>query len=100
MKLDTVYKQEVMVPHWVRGEKEYASIQSTKMGFAEVPVTALGMSIGTKKAGVLANVVEILDFEQLAEMGRAKIEGKIVFYNRWMPLAVQLASRHLRDILF
>ena len=84
MQLDSVYKQEVMVPHWVRGEKEYASIQSSKMGFAEVPVTALGMSIGTKSAGVLANVVEVLDFEQLAEMGRAKIEGKIVFYNRSM----------------
>ena len=88
MALDTVFKQEVNVPHWVRGENEKASIQSSKFGFKEVPVTALGMSVGTGKAGISAKVVEVYDFAQLAELGRAKIEGKIVFFNRAMDPAV------------
>jgi carboxypeptidase Q len=28
--LDRVYLQEVMVPHWVRGEKEFATILNSK----------------------------------------------------------------------
>lgn len=81
MNLDAVYKQEVQVPHWVRGEAEKARISSQKMGDKEVSVTALGTSIGTGKEGLLASVVELSNFDDLEKLGKENIEGKIVFFN-------------------
>ncbi len=84
MKLDRVEKQPVQVPHWVRGEKEEASIQSVKYGFRKVPVTALGMSVGTGENGLSAKVMEVQNFDELEKLGVQNIKGKIVFYNRPM----------------
>jgi hypothetical protein len=84
MDLDTVFKQAVSVPHWVRGEAEKASVQSAKYGFKEVPVTALGMSVGTGVDGITAQLVEVHDFDELAQLGEEGIKGKIVFFNRPM----------------
>ncbi len=84
MNLDRVEKQPVQVPHWERGEKEQGSIQSVKYGYQPVPVTALGMSVGTGTEGLTAEVVEVRNFEELRQLGKENIEGKIVFYNRPM----------------
>jgi len=81
--LDKVYLQELMVPKWVRGEKETAYIQDGKTK-TNVPVCALGMSIATSKKGLTANVIEVHGIKELAELGEDKIKGKIVFYNRPM----------------
>lgn len=81
--LDKVYLQELMVPKWVRGEKETAYIQDGKTK-TNVPVCALGMSVATPKKGLTANVVEVHGIKELAELGEDKIKGKIVFYNRPM----------------
>ncbi|MFM2134695.1 MAG: hypothetical protein RL021_95 [Bacteroidota bacterium] len=78
---DTVYLQEVWVPHWVRGEKEEARIIDSKGYSQSVPVCALGGSVATSKGGITANVVEVTDFKQLESLGEAGIRGKIVFYN-------------------
>jgi carboxypeptidase Q len=83
MGLDRVYLQEVLVPHWVRGEKEQARIKS-RAGSQEVPICALGGSIGTGKKGLRAQVVEVQTFEELRGLGREKVAGKIVFFNRPM----------------
>ncbi|GEO03483.1 peptidase M28 [Adhaeribacter aerolatus] len=80
---DRVYLQEVMVPHWVRGEKEKAQIQSTK-GRQMVPICALGGAVGTGKKGIKAQVVEVRSFEELRQLGRVKVQGKVVFFNRPM----------------
>lgn len=80
---DKVYLQEVMVPHWVRGEKETAYIQDGKTKI-KVPICALGGSIATSKNGVTAEVIEVHSFTELAALGTEKIKGKIVFYNRPM----------------
>ncbi len=79
--LDRVFLQEVMVPHWVRGKKEVGKMISSKLGTKEFPVCALGNSVGTGAEGLLAQVIEVSSFEQLKELGRGQIEGKIVFYN-------------------
>ena len=79
---DTVYLQPVMVPHWVRGEKEQLRLISSHAGTKDLSVTALGNSIGTGNAGISAQVIEVQNFEELAELGKGKIEGKIVFFNR------------------
>ncbi|WP_264563877.1 M28 family peptidase [Flavobacterium sp. N3904] len=80
---DKVYLQEVMVPKWVRGEKETAYIQDNKTKI-KVPICALGGSISTPKNGITAEVIEVHSFDELKTLGVDKIKGKIVFYNRPM----------------
>ncbi|MFH6989128.1 M20/M25/M40 family metallo-hydrolase [Flavobacterium collinsii] len=80
--LDKVYLQEVMVPHWVRGEKETAYILDNKTKTV-VPICALGGSVATAKTGLTAEIIEVKGIKELAELGD-KVKGKIVFYNRPM----------------
>ncbi|RDC65103.1 M20/M25/M40 family metallo-hydrolase [Adhaeribacter pallidiroseus] len=82
-KFDKVYLQEVMVPHWVRGAKEKASIQSSKSK-VEVPICALGGSVGTGKTALTAPIIEVKTLDELKALGRSKVQGKIVFFNRPM----------------
>ncbi|WP_026999569.1 M20/M25/M40 family metallo-hydrolase [Eisenibacter elegans] len=71
--LDRVYLQEVMVPHWVRGE---ASVEV--VGGPSFKTLALGNSVGTGGQPITAEVVEVKSFEELSV---EKVSGKIVFYN-------------------
>ncbi|MFN8154951.1 MAG: M20/M25/M40 family metallo-hydrolase [Bacteroidia bacterium] len=80
---DTVILQEVMVPHWVRGGKEEAWI-NTDGKKVSVNITALGGSIATPKGGLVAEVVEVRDWEEMEKMGKERISGKIVFMNHPM----------------
>ena len=80
--LDRVYLQEVMVPKWVRGEKETAYIQDNKTKI-NVPICALGGSVATSKNGLTAEVIEVHSIKELEALGD-KIKGKIVFFNRPM----------------
>ncbi len=80
---DSVYLQPVMVPHWVRGEKEIARIITTR-GEIPVAVTALGNSVGTGEKGIRARVVEVKSMEALDSLGEDKIKGKIVFFDQRM----------------
>lgn len=81
MGADTVYLQPCMVPHWVRGAKENAVLVNAGGQTMELNVCALGNSVGTGKAGIKAEVVEIRSFKQLDSLGEKGIKGKIVFYN-------------------
>ncbi|WP_300565692.1 M28 family peptidase [Flavobacterium sp.] len=80
---DKVYLQEVMVPKWVRGEKETAYILNNKKKII-VPICALGGSIATPGKGITAEVIEVHSMEELKSFGTEKIKGKIVFFNRPM----------------
>ena len=81
--LDKVYLQEVMVPKWVRGDKEigYLQVGKQKMTF---PICALGGSVATPKTGIKATVIEVKSLEELTALGEAKVKGKIIFFNRPM----------------
>ena len=81
---DKVWLQPVMVPKWVRGAPEYAHIESTPGKTISVPILALGGSISTPSIGIIANVVEVKNFNDLDKLGEEKVKGKIVFYNRPM----------------
>ena len=81
--LDRVYLQEIMVPKWVRGEKEVAYILDNKSKIS-IPVCALGGSVATPKNGLTAAVIEVHSIKEIAELGEDKIKGKIVFFNRPM----------------
>ncbi len=82
---DSVWLQPVMVPHWVRGQKEIGKIiGSNKKKPIEVNVCALGGSIGTGPKGIQAMVIEVKSLTELAGLGSKAIQGKIVFFNRPM----------------
>lgn len=78
---DTVWLQKVIVPHWVRGFEE-CRIFSSEMGEYDLSVSTLGLSTGTDLEGIKAEVIEVHDFNKLKDLGRNRIEGKIVFFNR------------------
>lgn len=78
---DTVWLQEVMVPRWVRGEKETARIIDSKNNPTEVPVLALGRSVATPAEGLIAPIIEVKSFDELQKLGKENIKGKIVFFN-------------------
>jgi len=78
--LDSVWLQPVMVPHWVRGEKEVATYTTNNIQ-KNVEICALGFSVATPQEGVLAEVLEVKSLEEAKALGN-KIKDKIVFFNR------------------
>lgn len=82
--LDKVWLQPVMVPKWVRGTPEFAYIETEPGKTINVNICALGGSVATPALGLKAKVIEVQGIEDLAKLGREKIEGKIVFFNRPM----------------
>ncbi len=82
--LDRVWLQPVMVPKWVRGTPEFAYIETAPGITSNVPICALGGSVATYGRGIKANVIEVHSIEELKTLGKEKISGKIVFFNRPM----------------
>ncbi len=82
--LDKVWLQPVMVPKWTRGFKEYAYIETANGEKTITEICALGGSVATPSLGIKAEVVEVKGLDELASLGKEKLEGKIVFYNRPM----------------
>jgi len=82
--LDSIWLQPVMVPKWVRGNFEYAYIESSPGNTINVNVCALGGSIPTPSSGINANVIEVKSFKELESLGKKNIKNKIVFFNRPM----------------
>ena len=78
---DTVYLQEVMVPHWERGELEEAYFYNGKKKI-NLSILGAGGTVSTPKEGITAEVVEVSSLDEVDELGRENVEGKIVFYNK------------------
>lgn len=85
-----VRNERVVVPHWVRGEERGRLVSHNDQ---RIVLTALGGSVATPAAGITADVVEVTSYDQLAELGRAKLQGKIVFYNLPMDMALVESGR-------
>src|SRR3954452_9021072 len=62
------------VPHWVRGAESARMIAPSDK---TLHMLGLGMSVGTPPGGITADVVSVATFEDLAKLGRDKIQGKI-----------------------
>ena len=82
--LDRVWLQRVMVPKWVRGAPEFAYIEPSPGSSSNVPICALGGSVETPLGGLKANVLEVQGIDELKTLGKDKIKGKIIFFNRPM----------------
>jgi hypothetical protein len=84
LNLDTVYLQEIMVPHWERGRKERAYFYNEK-GRNMLDVCALGGSVATDMNQFInGDVIEVNSLEQVNLMEDSLVNGKIIFYNRPM----------------
>ena len=76
---DNVYLQEVMVPHWVRGEEEaYYEVGGRQYG---LKITSLGNAVGTGVQGVKASIVMVNDIDEFDRLPESEVRGKIVFFN-------------------
>src|SRR5687767_4788569 len=76
--------QKLSVPHWVRGEEKGDLIEFPGMATGttqKIVLTALGGSVATSGDGMTAEIVVVRTFEELAALGRSKVEGKIVLFN-------------------
>jgi len=82
--IDKVWLQSVMVPKWTRGVTEFAYIETSPGITTNVPICALGGSIATPIGGIKASIVEVKGIEELQKLGKEKVKGKVVFYNRPM----------------
>jgi hypothetical protein len=66
------------VPHWVRGAESGRILTPLER---PLHMLGLGMSIGTPPGGITAEAVAVSSFDDLAKLGRDKVQGKIVVYN-------------------
>ncbi len=79
---DTVFLQAFSSPAWICHSASATLLLDGK----KIPlhIDALGPSGSTPKKGVSAEIIEVMSLEEVKALGREKIEGKIVFYNRPM----------------
>lgn len=78
---DTVYLQEIKVPHWERGNKEAAWILDANGKLQKVNIIALGGSVGSN--GLLeAEVIRFNDIEALKKADPYQVKGKVVFVDK------------------
>jgi carboxypeptidase Q len=78
-----VHTEPCMVPHWVRGQIEEASIITSTGKNVPINICALGGSVGTDVDGITAGVIKVKSFDELKSLGD-KATGKIIFFNRPM----------------
>ena len=99
LNFDKVWLQPVMVPRWVRGPKEFALIETEPGITFNVPIAALGGSVATPSVGLKAEVIEVFSLKELEDLGKEKIDGKIVFFNRPMePEFIQTFTAYGRAV--
>lgn len=76
--------QKLTVPHWVRGEEraELVEFQGMAQGTTQkLVVTALGGTIATAPEGLIGEIVVVDSFDELNQLGRERVQGKIVLFN-------------------
>jgi hypothetical protein len=77
--LENVRVLPVKVPHWVRGSESARLLAPVER---PLHMLGLGMSVATPPGGITAEVVAVASFDDLARLGREKVEGRIVLYNQ------------------
>jgi hypothetical protein len=76
--------EEVRAPHWIRGVEtaELVEYPGQVSGTTQkIVLTALGGSTPTAADGLTAEVVVVNSFDQLRDLGRQRVAGKIVLFN-------------------
>src|SRR5258708_10676301 len=73
--LENVLTPPGKVPHWVRGRESALMLAP---GEKPLGMLGLGMSGGTPKEGIAADVVAVASFDELAALGREKDRKSVV----------------------
>lgn len=76
------WREEVMVPHWIRGDAQAHIVGSHPQS---ISLLALGGSVPTPPAGLEAEVAMVRSLEEIDEAGDA-LKGRLVFMNRPMDM--------------
>src|SRR5690349_6637955 len=79
-----VQLEKILVPHWVRGVETGELVEFSGQAAnttQKVVLTALGGSVATPPEGVTAEVAVVNNFDELRQLGRERIAGKIVLFN-------------------
>ncbi len=82
--LANVHEEPVTVQAWVRGGARLSVLAPVPH---DLPVAALGGSVGTPPAGIEADVLRVASLEALAALDGATVEGRIVFVDQIMERA-------------
>lgn len=77
---DKVWKEEVMVPVWVRGA-ESLQIKEGNGKWKNMKMLSLGNSEGTKGKDVEAEIVFVRTKEDFDKLSDDQVKGKIIFFN-------------------
>jgi carboxypeptidase Q len=80
-----VQLEKLTVPHWVRGQEAGELIQFPGQApdtTQKIVLTALGGSVATPAEGLTAEVVVVNNFDELNALGRERVAGKIVLFNK------------------
>jgi carboxypeptidase Q len=72
-----VHTVPATVPHWVRGEAEFAVLAPWPQ---IMPTLTLGGSVGTPSEGLEADAVMVKDLDALAQLPPGTVKDKIVFF--------------------
>ncbi len=75
--LENVHGEEVMVPHWVRGEESAEMLLPRPH---RLPMLGLGGSVATPREGITADALVVKDFAELKQRA-SEAAGKIVVFN-------------------
>jgi carboxypeptidase Q len=76
--LENIRTPNVSVPRWFRGKETATIIFPVKKS---LHLLGLGGSIGTPKSGIKAEIAVVESFDELKQLGKDNIQGKIVVYN-------------------
>lgn len=80
----TAYLQPCQANYWVRGDKEKVEVVKSKAGKFRLNALSLGNSAATPTQGIKAEVIEVRSLDEVEKLGKDKVSGKIIFYNRPM----------------
>jgi carboxypeptidase Q len=78
------YNQPVEVNTWLRGSKEVVEVIVDDQTIISLNALTLGNSVGTGIEGKIAEVIEVQSLDEVEKLGKDKVRGKIIFYNRPM----------------
>jgi len=79
-----VHLEEARVSHWVRGEEKAELVEfpdQPQKVTQKIILTALSGGTSTPPEGITSDVIVVHSFDELKDMGREKVAGKIVLFN-------------------
>ncbi len=78
------YLQECEANYWQRGKHDEVSVLFKNGKKRKLNTLTLGNSVATPKSGITAEVIEVNSLDEVEKLGKEKINGKIVLFNRPM----------------